>query len=89
MKPNVPPDLMPPHLRKLASELGLGPMQDFPAGKIHPADEGALKIAVGTDQGQVIINFGVRVAWLGLPPADARLLAKALLKQADLAERAG
>ncbi len=54
----------------------------FPEGKIRPEDEGAIKIAIGIENGNVIINFGKPVAWLGLPPSACMEMGRTLIKRA-------
>ncbi|HKP08335.1 MAG TPA: hypothetical protein VJU58_13865 [Microbacterium sp.] len=67
----------------------LGPTGRFPRGRITPADEGELRIAVGSRDGIVIIDLGKPTAWVGFPPADARALAESLVRHADALERSG
>jgi hypothetical protein len=57
----------------------------YPDGKLNATDEGALQIAVFTEDGNVIINFGKPVNWVGMPPDQARALAALLVAQADAA----
>ena len=54
-----------------------------PAPEQSPDDEGAIQFALGTANGQVIVNFGKPVAWLGLSPHQAMTLGQALLVQAS------
>jgi hypothetical protein len=54
----------------------------FPEGKIHPDDEGQISVAIGIDNGNVIINFGKPIAWLGLPPAACMEMGRTLIKRA-------
>jgi hypothetical protein len=65
----------------------LGATGQFPDGKITEDDEGELQFAVGSnpDENLVSVRFGKPVAWLALPPENARALAQLLLKHADLA----
>jgi hypothetical protein len=60
-----------------------GPTGTFPLGKLNETDEGALKIGVAHDsKGNVILNFGTKVAWIGLPPEQAINFAKLIMKHA-------
>jgi hypothetical protein len=59
-----------------------GPTGRFPHGKIRDDDEGEIHIAIGASKGQVIIDFGGPVAWMGFTPDDARELALSLVKHA-------
>lgn len=54
----------------------------FPEGKITPDDEGAISVAIGISNGNVIINFGKPIAWLGLPPAACMEMGRTLIKRA-------
>ena len=54
----------------------------FPDGKITPDDEGSISVAIGIDNGNVIINFGKPIAWLGLPPAACMEMGRTLIKRA-------
>ena len=53
----------------------------YPDGKLNEEDEGAIAIAIGIDEGNVIINFGKLVAWLGLPGDQAIELGRTLIKR--------
>jgi len=67
-------------------ERKLGATGEFPDGKIHEDDEGAIRISVGDAKGNVIIDFGSPVVWLGIPPDDARALAENISERADKVE---
>lgn len=57
-----------------------GATGDFPQGKLSADDEGGLRIGVALDPtGVVRIEFGKPIAWLGLPPSEARQLAQMIL----------
>ena len=60
----------------------------FPRGKLNASDEGEIQLGVTTHGGTVILAFGKEVAWLGLPPQQARELARALIAKADEATKA-
>lgn len=61
-----------------------GATGSFPQGKVEDADEGELRMGVAYDKlnGIVRVQFGKPVAWLGLPPPEARQLAQLLLLHA-------
>lgn len=61
----------------------LGATGEHPRGRLTPTDEGGIKIAVGSKNGAVVINFGTPVAWIGFSPTEARQLAESLVKHAD------
>ncbi len=63
------------------------PTKQFPAGKIHPTDEGELSMKIGTRDGAVVIDFGTPTAWVGFYPAQARELAERLIAHAAQLER--
>lgn len=64
----------------------LGPTGKFPDGKLNPTDRGEIAIAVGAEQGNVVLNFGVPTIWIGLPPTQAREVAAMMVKHADSIE---
>ncbi len=53
----------------------IGPSRQFPKGKLNEDDQGELTIGVATDKEKktVIINFGKRVAWIGLPAEGLKI----------------
>jgi hypothetical protein len=61
-----------------------GATGEFPHGKIDEHDEGALKIGIAYDSyvDTVRIDFGKKVAWLGLDPPNAIEFAKAIMRKA-------
>lgn len=69
--------------RDVAGQPVLGATGQFPDGKISPEDEGELQLGIAHDQDNVLVNFGKSVAWLALPPAEARQLAAMLVNHAN------
>ena len=63
-----------------------GPTGKFPEGKLNVHDEGEFEFAVGHDEGNVILDFGKPVVWLGMGPSLARQLAGLLTRHADEVE---
>ena len=61
----------------------LGATGEFPDGKIHQHDEGAINLAIYTQDDNVIVNFGKPVVWVGFPPDTARQMAALLLERAN------
>lgn len=53
-----------------------------PATPLAGDDDGPLQFAIGDVDGQVVIDFGTPVKWLGLPPQQAAKLASLLLRRA-------
>ena len=65
-----------------------GPTGEFPRGRIAAQDDGELLIEFGLGPGgQIIVEFGTSVQWIGLSPDDARGMANRLLRIADIAEQ--
>lgn len=62
-----------------------GKQNTFPEGKLTEDDEGAIQFGVSNANGKVIVNFGSPVAWLGMNPQQARILASYLNEHADAA----
>ena len=61
---------------------GLGPTGKFPQGKLDDTDEGELTLAVSVVDSVIRIDFGKKVAWLGLDPDTALALASSLTEKA-------
>jgi hypothetical protein len=63
---------------------GFGPTGKFPEGRLNEADEGEIQFGVAADpkNNVVVLNFGKPVAWIGMPPENARQIALALLRKA-------
>jgi hypothetical protein len=60
-----------------------GPTHDYPDGSLGPDDRGGLQIGVAHDsKGNVIINFGTELNWIGFPPDQAIQLAKLIMTHA-------
>lgn len=53
----------------------------FPQGMLNADDEGELIIAVGLDQGKIIVHFGKEVAWFGLDADSAEAFANNILQK--------
>lgn len=62
--------------------LNIGKTARFPEGKIHPTDEGEIRITVGHVEGQVIVDFGTPCTWVGMPPDRALEFARVLQQHA-------
>ena len=59
-----------------------GATGEYPQGMLNPDDEGALKIAVSEEKGNVAIHFGKPVSWLAMSPQQIRDFAITLLRMA-------
>jgi hypothetical protein len=55
--------------------------EHYPDGMLNEDDEGAINIAIGIEEGNVIVNFGKPVAWLGLPGDQAIEMGRTLIKR--------
>lgn len=58
---------------------------EYTHGKLNAADEGGVALAVGNDQGRVVIKFPKPIAWIGFTPEGAVELAQSLLDHAKAA----
>lgn len=56
-----------------------GPTGEYPKGKMNEGDEGALQVAVGIEDGKIVIHFGTPVNWLGLDREEAVQLTSMLM----------
>jgi hypothetical protein len=61
--------------------------EQFPRGKIHETDEGAIQIGVAVDGDCVVIAFPAPTAWVGMPAEQAEELASILTQRAQEARR--
>lgn len=60
----------------------LGPTGKYPKGKLNETDEGQLNMALGIENGKLVLAFGTEVAWLGFDKRSALALAEALIEKA-------
>lgn len=65
--------------RDVAGMPTLGATGQFPDGKLVYEDEGELRLGVAHDRDNVMINFGKPVAWLAMPPKQAKAFAEMIL----------
>ena len=54
----------------------------YPEGQLGFDDEGAIGVAIGIKDGNVIIQFPTPVVWLGLPANQAAEMGRTLIKKA-------
>lgn len=80
-----------PTMRAILEQLKqpLGPTGEHPNGRMTPTDEGGIRFAIGAKNGAVVIDFGKPVAWVGMPPDQARQMAASLVRHADAIEGKG
>jgi hypothetical protein len=65
-------------MEAVEKQLQLGATGQFPEGKLGGEDEGEIRLAVGVHEGNVVVNFGKPVAWIGFSPQQARELAESI-----------
>lgn len=70
------------------AEQELGATGEFPDGKLGPEDEGELALEVSCGPGIVKLDFGKKVRWIALSPADAANLAMMIIAHAQRASAA-
>ena len=58
---------------------------EYPSGRLNTADEGAIAVAIGHENGAVVMKFPHPTAWIGFTPEQAEDIARALLSNAKLA----
>jgi hypothetical protein len=54
---------------------------EFPDGKLNEEDEGEIGVAIGIEDGRVIIMFPKPVAWFGLPGEQSIEMGRTLIKR--------
>ncbi len=57
----------------------------YPEGKLNENDEGATQIALGIDNGNVVLIFTKPITWIGGDPDWADQLADAIKEKAQMA----
>lgn len=57
-------------------------MNEYPDGKLNATDEGALGLAVGLEDGRVVLQFPNPVVWVGFTGDEAMEIAVAIMKYA-------
>ena len=70
-------------MEKLVKEMGLGATNSFPMGKLNKNDRGELKLAIGEENGKIVLNFGKPVAWIGFSPEQAMEIALSLMEHSN------
>jgi hypothetical protein len=60
----------------------VGPTGRFPEGKMNRHDEGEIALAIGVQDGKVVLNFGKPTAWVGFNPDQAQELGMLLIRRA-------
>lgn len=65
----IPEEMQRAMIEKLEEKLGA--TNTFPEGKLTEDDEGGIQFAVGVKDGQVCLDFGKPIAWIGMNPDEA------------------
>lgn len=60
-------------------QTGIGATGKFPEGKLAEHDEGEIRMAVGSKNGKIVIEFGTSVKWIGMNKEQALALAHSLI----------
>lgn len=60
----------------------LGATNKFPQGKLNKNDEGELRMAIYVKNGNVIIDFGKDLSWIGFGKDEATALGEMLINKA-------
>jgi len=61
----------------------IGATGNFPQGKLKDDDEGELRMAVFERDGNIVIDFGKELAWIGFGKDEAIALGEMLIKKAN------
>lgn len=72
----------PPHVQKALSEHMKKLLGEYPDGRMNASDAGAIALAVGVEEGRVVLRFPKPVAWVGLTGNEALDIAALLIKHA-------
>lgn len=67
----------------MAKKTELGATGEFPDGQLHKDDEGELRLGIGIEGKNVIIDFGKSIDWIGMPKANAIEFANMLITNAN------
>ena len=59
----------------------VGPTGQFPEGKIDKSDDGEIKIAVGVQDGKIVMEFGAPIEWIGFTPEQGQEIGMLLIKR--------
>lgn len=60
----------------------IGPTHEYPLGRLDETDEGELAVALGIQQGKIVLRFGALISWLAMSPEQAIMFAEALKQKA-------
>lgn len=71
-----------PLQRKVMSEVMKRLMGEYPDGRLNKDDQGAVAMAVGHENGRVVVRFPKQITWIGMTADEAVGLAEALIEHA-------
>lgn len=66
----------------MADEMKPGATGKFPQGKLREDDEGELRVAMGTVDGKIVLDFGKPLKWVAMTPEEALTFASKLQDRA-------
>lgn len=69
-------------LQRAMSEAMKEVFGEYPDGKLNPNDEGGIAVAIGHENGRVVIRFPKPVAWIGFTADQAIEIAETLIAHA-------
>jgi hypothetical protein len=75
--------------RQALSEAMKTLLGEYPNGKLNKQDEGGVAVAIGSENGAVVMKFPKPVAWVGYTPAQAMEIASSLIKHARACGHSG
>lgn len=59
-----------------------GATGQFPDGKIHPLDEGEIRVKIGVIDGRIVIDFGKPISYVGFTKEQALEIGQNLIEKA-------
>ena len=57
-----------------------GPTGNFPSDRMNENDEGELAIAIGIIDNKVVMDFGIKISWIGLDKDNALAFGNKLIE---------
>ena len=56
--------------------------EQYPRGKLVDGDEGVLSIRVFSYEGEIVIDFGKMISWVGMAPEQAEQFGQMIIDRA-------
>lgn len=72
----------PPFVQKALTEEMAKLLGEYPNGRLNQDDSGAIAMAVGVEDGRVVLRFPKPISWVGMTGDQALELAQDLLRHA-------